>query len=77
MPQEGRDETSRKRPQAYKIRKEHHLRIETTNYFAFNNTHDTNTYSICTDITGIVVYWDKIERPCSGMCREVVLMDTR
>jgi hypothetical protein len=46
-------------------------------YFAFNNTHDTNTYSICTDIAGIVVYWDKIERPCSGLCREVVLMDAR
>jgi hypothetical protein len=25
-------------------------------YFAFNNTHDTNTYSICTDIAGVVVY---------------------
>lgn len=46
-------------------------------YFVFNNTHCTNTCSIYTDIAGIVVPWGQIERPRSGLCREIVLMYTR
>ena len=37
----------------------------------------TNTCTIYIDIAGILVHWGKVERPRSGLCREVVLMDSR